>query len=135
MDRIQRLEKQIADLERRLAQRPPVFTVKAGVKIRWVVVDKGNTLETSQDGVKYVADVSSVPSAYDPDVTSSFVDGIGRGTLFVDGIAQDGYVLIVNDDSGSMRNALVTSDVAWVGEPRAIPVGGGPQSVQAYPVG
>ena len=103
---------------------------------RTVLIDGGNTLETGQQGVVYVEDpgVETVPSAYDPDVTSSFIDGIGRGTLYVNQVAQDGYVLVVCDDRGSFRNCLVASDAVWVGDPVSIPVDGG-GSVQAYPVG
>jgi hypothetical protein len=100
-----------------------------------VVVDQGNTLETGQDGIVYYeGTLSSVPSAYDPDVTTSFTDGIGRGTLYKNGVAQEGYVLIVNDDRGSFRNALFQNDPFITSGAVAIPVSGG-GTVRAYTVG
>jgi hypothetical protein len=101
---------------------------------RWVGVVGGNTLSTGQAGVKYVPSIPSVPSAYDPNVTSSFIDGIGRGPLIINGVVQDGYVLIVNSNSGSLRLALVLDDVAYAGGPIRIPVDGG-GFVKAYTVG
>lgn len=102
----------------------------------YVLIVGGNELETGQQGVVYMdgAGVETVPSAYDPDVTSSFTNGIGRGTLYKNGVAQDGYVLVVNDDRGSFRNALVENDVVLVGDAVSIPVSGG-GAVTAYPTG
>lgn len=125
----------IKDLRRRVTQRPdPIIAPRAPYLT--VTIVGGNTLETGQAGVEYVDGdgVETVPSAYDPDVTSSFIDGIGRGTLYVNQVAQDGYVLVVNDDRGSFRNSLVVSDVVWVGDAVSIPVDGG-GTVRAYPVG
>jgi hypothetical protein len=99
-----------------------------------IVVDQGNTLETGQPGIVYEATVASVPSAYDPDVTSSFIDGIGRGTLYKSGVAQEGYVLIVNSDDGSFRNALFQGDPFVTSGAISIPVAGG-GSISAYTVG
>ncbi len=131
-DRISELQAEVERLRRRVEQRPVLATSPRSA-FKFVEIVSGNTLETGQTGVLYEATVSSVPSAYDPDVTSSFVDGIGRGTLYINGVAQTGYVLVVNSDSGSFRNALRVSDVMWVGDLVAIPVDGG-GSVHAYPV-
>ncbi len=125
------LRAEIRRLTARLDQRPVIATDPRS-PFRFVEIVSGNTLETGQTGVLYEATVSSVPSAYDPNVTSSFVDGIGRGTLYVNGVAQTGYVLVVNSDSGSFRNALRVSDRVWVGDLVAIPVDGG-GIVHAYP--
>lgn len=122
------------DLARRITQRQIVIPGDGGQPYRTILIDGGNTLETGQDGVVYEATVASVPSAYDPDVTSSFIDGIGRGTLYINGVAQDGYVLVVNSDDGTFRNALVADDVIYSGGPISIPVDGG-GSVQAYTAG
>ncbi len=99
-----------------------------------LVVVGGNTLETGQIGIVYEATVASVPSAYDPAVTSTFVDGIGRATLYVNGTAQSGYVLVVNSDAGSWRNALFVNDPFATSGTISIPVSGG-GSVLAYTVG
>ena len=96
----------------------------------------GNTLETTQTGINYQSGtITSVPSAYDPNVTSSFIDGIGRGTLYKDGVAQTGYVLIVNDDRGTFRNALLVSDGPITTGYVMIQVGSSGVYVQAYTVG
>lgn len=99
-----------------------------------LVVVGGNTLETGQIGIVYEATVASVPSAYDPDVTSTFIDGIGRATLYINGVAQSGYVLVANSDAGSWRNALFVNDPFATSGAIAIPVSGG-GSVLAYTVG
>lgn len=133
---IRELQRQVADLSRRADQRPVLSTGKGGGDYVTVIIDGGNELETGQNGVVYVESpgVETVPSAYDPDVTSSFIDGIGRGVVLINGAEQPGYVLVVNDDRGSFRNALVGSDVVWCGDPVSIPVDGG-GSITAYPVG
>jgi len=119
--------------EGRITNRPVLQSVRGIVKTRWITIDKGNTLEEGSDGILYEATVASVPSAYDPDVTDTFIDGVGRGTLYIHGVAQTGYVLVVNSDAGTFRNALVQGDVVWVGNPIPMPVDGG-GSVQVYTV-
>lgn len=99
-----------------------------------ILIVGGNTLEEGSAGINYEANVPSVPSAYDPDVTSSFIDGVGRGTLYVDGVARDGYVLVLCSDAGTFRNALVAGDVVVSGGPIRLPVDGG-GSVQIYTAG
>ncbi len=108
---------------------------RGGVPYRTVMVDVGNELETTQDGCVYYEGVlPSVPSAYDPDTDDSFIDGIARGTLYVNQVAQEGFVLIVNDDRGGFHNCLREGDVVIVGDPVAMPVSGG-GTVPVYPVG
>jgi hypothetical protein len=133
-DRIKALEREVERLRRRLEQRPVVTVTSAAVRYNTVTIDQGNTLETGQEGIVFEPDVASVPSAYDPNATGTFIDGIGRGTLYVNGVAKAGYVLVVNDNRGSFRNALVNSDVIFAGGPVSIPVDGG-GSVQAYTAG
>lgn len=100
-----------------------------------VIIDQGNELETGQDGVVYYeGTLASVPSAYDPDVTSTFIDGIGRGTLQVNGVSQPGYVLVVNDDRGTFRNAVFQNDPIQTSGAVSIPVDGG-GSIKAYTLG
>lgn len=96
------------------------------VTFNTVMIDKGNTLDTGQDGINYFSgSKDNLPSAYDPNVTSTFVDGIGRGTLYVNGVAQAGYVLVVNDNHGSFQNALISGDVIFAGGPISVTVSGG----------
>lgn len=106
-----------------------------GTEYNTAKIVSGNTLETGQAGIKYKSPIiTSVPSAYDPDVTSTFIDGIGRGKLYVNGVEQDGYVLIINDDHGSFGNALRFDDIIFAGGPVSIPVTGG-GSVSCYTAG
>jgi hypothetical protein len=133
-DQLKALRDEIERLRRRLEQRPVLITASTPVAFNTVLIDGGNELETTQNGVVYEATVASVPSAYDPNVTSSFIDGIGRGTLFINGVAQTGYVLVVNSDNGTFRNAVIEDDVLYAGGPIPIPVDGG-GAVQAYTLG
>jgi hypothetical protein len=100
-----------------------------------IVIDQGNTLEEGSTGINYYeGTLTSVPEAYDPNVTTSFMDGIGRGTLYKDNVAQDGYVLVINDDHGSFRNALFQGDPIRTSGAVSIPVAGG-GTVRAYTAG
>ena len=89
------LRREISKIKAELAKRaikPP----KGGSPIRLmtITITGGNTLTTGQAGIKYSSStISTVPSAYDPNVTSSFIDGIGRGTLRINGTLQSGFCL------------------------------------------
>ncbi len=90
-----------------------------------VLIDRGNTLADGSLGIKYsYGGVGSVPSAYDPNVTSSFIDGIGRGTLFIDGAVQTGYVLVVLDSNSPIAYALKTGEYVATPTTIQIPVDG-----------
>lgn len=133
-DKSRRLSDDIERTRRRIEQRPVLFSSKSAATFL-IVIDQGNELETGQDGIVYYeGELPSVPSAYDPDVTTSFTDGIGRGTLYKNGVAQDGYVLVVNDDRGSFRNALFQGDPIRTSGAVSIPVSGG-GTVRAYTAG
>lgn len=135
---IDALRRELVALRREVAQRnviPPKGA--SAVSLRTVSVVSGQTLTSGQAGVKYSsAAVTSVPSAYDPAVTSTFIDGIGRGTLYVNGIVQSGYVLLLNDSTCAIQRALVVSDVVAVQNAVSIPVAGDPNgaSVSVYPI-
>ncbi len=99
-----------------------------------ISVTGGNTLASGQTGIKYDATADdAVPSAYDPSVTSTFIDGIGRGILSIDGVPQSGSVLIANAGGGGIDFALVATDIIVVASTVDIPVtGGGGTTVTAY---
>lgn len=124
----------IKDLRRRVTQKPDTI-LSVPVQDLVLVIVGGNTLETGQPGVVYEATVSSVPSAYDPNVTSTFIDGIGRATLYRNGVAQEGYVLVVNSDDGTWRNAAFQNDPIISSGTVSIPVSGGDETVRAYTLG
>ena len=100
-----------------------------------LAIDQGNTLVgTGQLGIQYSATpVTDIPT-YDPDTATSFVNGIGRATLYINGVAEPGYVLVVNDSRGSFGNALLQGDRIWSGGPVAIPQSAG-GSALAYVAG
>lgn len=104
---------------------------------RTIQIVSGNTLASGQTGVKYVAaGVGSVPAAYDPNVTSSFIDGIGRGTLYIDNQAQSGYVLLVLDSRTTMNFDVLANEVVVVKQSVDIPVGATTTTVTCWiPVG
>ncbi len=62
-----------------------------------IVIDVGNTLsDGTTKGAKYASPApTTVPSLYDPTVTSAFIDGICRGTLYQDNVSQ-GFVLVAH---------------------------------------
>lgn len=123
------LRREIGKLRQGLAQRPVKPPKGSPASNRSITIIGGNTLADGVTlGVKYVAaGVATVPSAYDPTVTSTFVDGIGRGTLYVNGVSQ-GSVLVVNDGrTGSgVSVALFASDRIGTIVTSTIPVAGDP---------
>ena len=128
---IRQLCEDVADLKRRVAAMPVVVSPYSAPPPMFLIVDRGNTLVTGQFGIKHVTTViTSVPSAYDPNVTSAFIDGIGRAKLVKDGVIQDGYVLVCNDPRSAWRSAFITDDaVATTG---AVYISYGAGSVLAY---
>lgn len=139
---VDRLREDLQRIRREVSQRivkPPKGA--AGSVTRRIAIAGGNTLATGQDGIKFSSStIASVPSAYDPTVTSTFIDGIGRGTYYVNGVSQ-GYVLVVNDGrSGSLVNFDLLGgtdyDVGDVATTVSIDVsGGGGTTVTAYVIG
>jgi hypothetical protein len=94
----------------------------------YVIIDKGNTLDggVGTDGIKHLTtEITSLPSAYDPNVTSTFIDGIGRGTLVKDGLIMSGYVLVCNDKRSLWAHSLLKDDGAAVSGTALIPNGSG----------
>lgn len=108
---IMALQRRVAELSRRLDNRPILGYQAPRAQYRLVQVVSGQTLGTGQIGVKYkTTPITSVPTAYDPNATSSFVDGIGRGILYIDNLPQSGYVLILNDSTCPILRVLVAGD-------------------------
>jgi len=100
-----------------------------------LAIDQGNTLVgTGQLGIRYSATPLTGIPTYDPNTATSFVNGIGRATLYINGVAQTGYVLVVNDSRGSFGNALLQGDRIWSGGTVAIPQSAG-GSALAYVAG
>ena len=95
--RIVDLEREVRRLRQSQAQRivkPP----KGGSSALYTLeIDRGNTLsDGSTLGIKWASPApTTVPSLYDPTVTSSFIDGIGRATLRMNGTSL-GLVLVAH---------------------------------------
>lgn len=132
--RIRALEIGMELLRRRLEQRAISQPQRPSHDLRVTIVD-GNTLSTGQLGIKWSGTaITSFSSAYDPAVTSAFPDGIGRGTLTIDGYLQTGYVLVVNDASSGIGHALLVGDQCAALGSISMPVGSGTATVLAYRV-
>jgi hypothetical protein len=134
------LRRELARVKQELAQRPLFGGGGAGAPntIYTLQIIGGNTLDDAvTDGVKYVGTLTDVPSIYDPDVDTTFVDGIGRAALFIDGVLQSGNVLVLHDSSGgSIVDALFADDIC-LSSPATVslPLSGDPtQSVTLYRV-
>ena len=127
---IRQLCEDVADLKRRVSAMPVVVSPYQPSQM-FLIIDKGNTLDSGQFGIKRVATViTSVPSAYDPTVTSVFIDGIGRARLVKDAVIQDGYVLVCNDARSVWANAFLEGDAVAVSG--KVTLSAGASSVTAF---
>lgn len=107
--RLNAIERMLKELSGRIEQRPVVQTIKVK-SIYYLIIDKGNVLDDGSDGIKLsVTLITSIP-VYDPNVNTSFIDGIGRAQLVRDGEILDGYVLVVNDVRSQWQSALMKLD-------------------------
>lgn len=93
------------------------------------VID-GNTLGAGVVGIKFVGDDVTVSDFLDPNVVTTFPDGLGRGRLIVDGIYERGYVLIRHLDPRG-GGALPSGLLIPAGELVSIPYAAG-RSMIAY---
>ncbi|MBA3622966.1 MAG: hypothetical protein H0W48_00550 [Methylibium sp.] len=131
--RIRELEEDNRHLRDALARRPIMIRGGGVNPVRTVIIVGGNALDDGVTlGCRFVSPIAEVPLLYDPNVDATFVPGIGRGFLYIDGALQDGYVLVVNDGRGPISWALFEYDVVLIGGTATIPVsGGGGDSITA----
>ena len=108
-NRIRQLEAKCAMLERGLAARAVAVT-NYTPSIIYLQIDKGNILDDGSDGIKFSSTLITSIAAYDPNVNTSFVNGIGRARIVKNGEIQDGYVLVVNDIRSNWASALLLGD-------------------------
>lgn len=125
--------RRVDTLQAQLALRPVLIPPGGNAQpTRTLLITGGNTLsDGSTLGIKYVsAGVSAVPSLYDPNVTTTFIDGIGRAQLMVNGVLQSGYVLVVHSPlSGGITDALFANDLCLASPVKSnIPVTGDPNN-------
>lgn len=121
--------RRVAKLEQELAQRPLRGGGGSSTPVFSLVIVGGNTLsDGSTLGIKKVSSaITSVPSAYDPTITSAFIDGIGRAQLWINGAVQSSFVLVVHDSRTSFGEALFSSETVLASPTTAsIPVAGDP---------
>ncbi len=130
--RLIELEREVRRLRQGIAQRPikPPKGSGAAPSLRVITIIGGNTLGTGQTGIKYSSSaITDVGSSYNPDVDTSFSDGIGRGTLSIDGVIQSSKVLVCNDSTGAaITFALLASDVVVTAATKTVTVGGDPNT-------
>ncbi len=108
------MQAQIDRLEREIAHLPSRWSGGGAQPFTVVKITGGNTLVTGQDGIKYSSSaITTVGADYDPDVDTSFADGIGRGDLYINGVLQTGKVLVVLDTSSAINFALIANDVCY----------------------
>jgi hypothetical protein len=117
VDDLRDVQQNIRRLWQEVRMRP--LRVKGGgaaTGVYTLAIVDGNTLsDGSTLGIVYESGgVYTVPAIYDPNAVGPFsaIDGIGRATLYINGIAQTGYVLVVHDGgSGAITNALFAGDL------------------------
>jgi hypothetical protein len=101
-----------------------------------IVIAEGNasTIGHGLDGIVYRDVLGTLPSAYDPDTDTAYIDGLGRGVLLKNGVDQ-GYVLVRHNWLGypvtvlsgmRVRSPGVTIPVVYT------PGVGSPVTMQAY---
>lgn len=123
---IKQLKAEIARLSARLDQRPAKITMGARGLYRIIIIDQGQELESGDLGIKWSEDpITELASDYDPDSVTTYPDGIGRGTLYVNGIEQDGYVLVINDTLSGISSAVIQSDSCFASAPITMDAGAG----------
>ena len=107
------LRAELRRLRHEVYQRPikPPKTISG---VYTLTIDRGNTLsDGSTLGIKWAGTApTTVPSLYDPNVDTAYIDGIGRATLRINGSSQ-GFVLVTHyTGNGSPLNlALVQNQV------------------------
>lgn len=108
--RIESLEREVRTLRQNLAQRivKPPKGAASTPSIYHLTIIGGNTLsDGSTTGIVWKSPApTTVPSLYNPDVDTTFVDGIGRAQLFINGALQTGNVLVANYNGNGSPNQL-----------------------------
>lgn len=132
------LDARIAALEAIAAELPSRWAGGASSPQVSLQIIGGNTLSDGVTaGIKWaLGGVSTVPSVYDPNVTSSFIDGIGRAYLYLDNVLQSGIVLVGNysGNGGPIIRPLVRDELVFASPNTVqIPLSGDPtKSVSVY---
>jgi len=91
----------------RLQDRVPVRLPPGGeARVLRIQIIGGNPLASGIEAVQYAASVT-LAQAYDPDVDTAYIAGLGNGWLFINGIRQPNRVLVRHDFIGD-QTPLIT---------------------------
>lgn len=135
--RIDDLEREVRRLRQEIAQRPIKPPKGSTLATYTLSIIGGNTLSDGvTDGIVWESGgVLTVPSAYNPAVDTSFIDGIGRASLYVNYTYQ-GTVLVAHyAGNGSPLTLALFADDVVVTSAATISVevsGGGGSTVTCY---
>lgn len=131
---VQHLRKQILDLRQQIAMRP------VGVPMRpqtvwqaYVQIINGQLISSIIPVIQYAAGPLTLPTAYDPNTTTSYIAGIGNGYMYnAQGVQLTNKVLVLHNFA-AMTDPLMAGDTFRVGPAIQVSVSGG-GNVAAYPV-
>ncbi len=130
---IDSLRREVRKLRQMIVQRPVKAPRGAFAPVYTLQITGGNVLSdgSTQGIIRSSSSVTSVPSAYNPNVDTSFIDGIGRGVLFIDGTQQSGFVLIAHHAGANtgLTLALPTGNLVLTSPATVqIPISGDPNN-------
>lgn len=103
-------DRAIARLRQELAMRPIRVPTRGGGSVQpkqSIQIIGGNTV-SGADCIKYASTVTPA-AVYDPDVTTAYPDGLGRGWLFINGVIQSRRVLVRHAFVGYERPVFASS--------------------------
>jgi hypothetical protein len=136
----QRTEARVAALTDRVAARPAIAGKAGGGSEpeRLVSIIGGNLLGSGAYGIKFVSALPTVDKFYDPDVDTTFPDGLGYATYYVDGVLEPENVIVIHDWT-IYRAPLISGLVLPVRGTMTIPITPtpvtGPTTITVYRVG
>jgi hypothetical protein len=137
------LRRDVARFRQELAQRP-LFGGGGGSSPRYELkILDGNTVYSSGGttvyGINLASSIATVPSIYDPNGVGgtaglfTAIDGIGRAQLWINGVLQSGFVLVVLDPRSPIPTLLAQLDSVRSEGTVSIPlVSDATQSINAY---
>lgn len=140
---VDHLRAEVRRLRRALSQRPVKSPKFGNPQIHVLKIIDGNTVFNSGGvtlyGISRVSSIATVPSLYDPNSVGgtpglfTAIAGIGRATLYTNGVLQSGYVLVALTAASPITTALVENDIAQTVTAISIPLASdATQFVTAY---
>ena len=127
--RLERIERDMDRIPSRLASGAETTALRS------LMIDRGNdaTIGNNLKGIVYNPSPITPTAVYDPNTDTTFPDGLGRGILFVDGVQQAGYVLVLHNFSGAPF-PVIAGDLVRIAGTTTLTYdpGSGPVSMTAY---